>query len=199
MEFCIFAVLRLCRELSDRRLVPEYLTIAHVRSKLPPTMKRFVGREPQFGADVDEFALNAENADLRLLNHDPCLNQLLLDSCEESLANRNRREDRLRTKVENALAVRLPHGTTNAKEIARDLGMSERTLSRKLAEEGTNFTKVLQQLRVALATHRLSNQDLQISQIAWLLGFSNVSAFTHAVKHWTGKTPSQLRASAASG
>jgi AraC-like DNA-binding protein len=71
--------------------------------------------------------------------------------------------------------------------------MSERTLGRKLADEGLNFTQILQQLRRDLAVRYLDDRRLQISKIAWLLGFHEVSAFTHACKRWTGKTPSQLR------
>jgi AraC-like DNA-binding protein len=73
------------------------------------------------------------------------------------------------------------------------LGMSERTLARKLADEGLNFTEILQQLRRDLAVRYLDDRKLHVSKIAWLLGFHEVSAFTHAFKGWTGKTPSQIR------
>jgi AraC-like DNA-binding protein len=76
--------------------------------------------------------------------------------------------------------------------------MSKRTLSRKLSDEGLNFTEVLQQLRRDLADRYLDDPKLHISKIAWLLGFNEVSAFTHAFKRWTGKTPSQIRTTAAS-
>jgi AraC-like DNA-binding protein len=82
--------------------------------------------------------------------------------------------------------------------VARSLGMSKRTLARKLSDEGLNFTDVLQQLRRDLAVRYLDDSQLHISKIAWLLGFSEVSAFTHAFKRWTGNTPSQIRTPAAS-
>ena len=90
----------------------------------------------------------------------------------------------------------LPHGRLSVKDVARSLGMSERTLARKLSDEGLNFTEVLQQLRHDLAVRYLNDRNLHISKIAWLLGFQEVSTFTHAFKRWTGKTPSQVRASA---
>ena len=83
-------------------------------------------------------------------------------------------------------------------DVARSLGMSKRTLARKLSDEGLNFTEVLQQLRRDLAVRYLDDPKLHISKIAWLLGFNEVSAFTHAFKRWTGKTPSQMRTTAVS-
>ena len=75
--------------------------------------------------------------------------------------------------------------------------MSERTLGRKLADEELNFTQILQQLRRDLAVRYLGDRKLHVSKIAWLLGFNEVSAFTHTFKRWTGKTPSQMRTAAA--
>jgi AraC-like DNA-binding protein len=75
--------------------------------------------------------------------------------------------------------------------------MSERTLARKLSDEGLNFTEILQELRRDLAARYLDDHKLHISKIAWLLGFNEVSSFTHTFKRWTGKTPSQMRTAAA--
>jgi AraC-like DNA-binding protein len=75
--------------------------------------------------------------------------------------------------------------------------MSERTLARKLSDEGLNFTEILQELRRDLATRYLDDRKLHVSKIAWLLGFNEVSAFTHAFKRWTGKTPSEMRTASA--
>jgi AraC-like DNA-binding protein len=75
--------------------------------------------------------------------------------------------------------------------------MSERTLARKLSDEGLNFTEILQQLRHDLAVRYLDDRKLHVSKIAWLLGFNEVSAFTHAFKRWTGKAPRQMRTAVA--
>jgi AraC-like DNA-binding protein len=117
-----------------------------------------------------------------------------LKYCEAALANRRDDVSQLRTKVENAISSLLPHGRVRARDIARTLGMSERTLGRRLADEGLNFAEVLQHLRRDLAIRYLDNRKFHVSKIAWLLGFQQVSAFTHACKRWTGKTPSQMRA-----
>jgi AraC-like DNA-binding protein len=92
-----------------------------------------------------------------------------------------------------AISSVLPHGRVLVNDVARSLAMSERTLARKLSDEGLNFTEILQQLRRDLAVRYLDDRKLHVSKIAWLLGFHEVSAFTHAFKRWTGKTPRQMR------
>ena len=103
----------------------------------------------------------------------------------------------LRTRVENAISSVLPHGRVLVEDIARSLGMSKRTLARRLSDEGLNFTEILQQLRCDLAVRYLDDRKLHVSKIAWLLGFHEVSAFTHACKRWTGKTPREMRTAGA--
>ena len=145
---------------------------------------------------AERLALN-ENA--RELPHvDPYLNNLLLKYCEAALTDRRGNISQLRTRVENAISSLLPHGRAVVDDVARSLGMSKRTLARRLLDEGLTFTEVLQQLRRDLAVRYLDDPKLHISKIAWLLGFNEVSAFTHAYKRWTGKTPSQMRATAVS-
>jgi AraC-like DNA-binding protein len=148
----------------------------------------------EFGADADEFDLNADARGLPLIHADSYLNELLLKSCEAALADRKGEMSQLRTRVENAISSLLPHRRVLAEDVARSLGMSERTLARKLADEGLNFTEILHQLRRDLAIRYLDDRKLHVSKIAWLLGFQEVSAFTHAFKRWTtGKTPSKMR------
>ena len=156
-------------------------------------MARFVGTKVQFGADTDEFSLNVDARELPLIHSDNHLNDLLLKYCESALAHRRGDRSQLRAKVENAISSLLPHGRVLVEDVSRSLGMSERTLGRKLADEGLNFTEILEQLRRDLAVRYLDDHKLHVSKIAWLLGFHEVSAFTHAFKRWTGKTPSQMR------
>src|SRR5215475_6433490 len=193
IEFCMFGLLRICRLLTGQNLVPQHFSIAHHRSGSTSEMARFVGTEVKFAADRDELALNLDARELPLIHSDPYLNDLLLKHCEAALANRRGDKSQLRTRVENAISSLLPHGRVLVEDIARSLGMSERTLARKLSDEGLNFTEILQHLRRDLAVRYLDDRKLHVSKIAWLLGFHEVSAFTHAFKRWTGKTPSQMR------
>ena len=109
------------------------------------------------------------------------------------MAQRPMTRGALESKVENAIAPLLPHCRTSAGEIARQLGMSQRTFARRLASEGLTFRELLETLREKLARKYLSDPALPISEIAWLLGYQEVSAFTHAFKRWTGKTPREAR------
>ena len=102
----------------------------------------------------------------------------------------------VRMSVENAVTPLLPHGTARADIVAKKLGMSERTLARRLAEEGMTFIKVVQELKATLARHYLAEGTMPISKIAWLLGFEEPSSSSHACKRWTGKTPRELRLAA---
>jgi AraC-like DNA-binding protein len=72
-------------------------------------------------------------------------------------------------------------GSHKVSEIARRLGVSQRTFARRLSSEGLTFSGVLESLRSSLAERYLTDADLSISQIARLLGYQEVSAFTHAV------------------
>jgi AraC-like DNA-binding protein len=89
--------------------------------------------------------------------------------------------------------VLLPHGKAQIREVAPKLGLSQRTLSRRLAAEGLTFAQVRQTLRADLADRHLADKDLSISKIAWLLGYQDVSGFSNAFKRWTGKAPRAMR------
>jgi AraC-like DNA-binding protein len=130
-----------------------------------------------------------------LVDPDPHLNKILLKVCEESLNARKRNTAAFRTTVENTLSTLLPHGQAHADAVAKKLGMSERTLARRLAEEGVTFNEVLQELKASLATRYLEEDGMPISKIAWLLGFEEASSFSHACRRWTGKSPRELRRS----
>jgi AraC-like DNA-binding protein len=99
----------------------------------------------------------------------------------------------LQVAVENAIAPLLPHGQTTFDEVARKLVVSRRTLARRLKAEGLSFGEVLKQLRLDLAKRYLSEADVSISQVAWLVGFQSLAAFSHSCKRWTGMSRKALR------
>ena len=131
-----------------------------------------------------------------MVNADPYLNRVLLAICEEAYARRATSRGSVRTRVENEIAALLPHGKARAASIATRLGMSQRTLARHLAEEGTSFSGMLTEIRRDLADRYLKDESLSISQIAWLLGFQDLGAFSHAFKRWNGTAPRNAAARA---
>ena len=197
IEFCMFAIIRICRVLTGQHLVPQHFLLSHHRPEATPEMARFVGTKVEFGAETDEFALNADALKLPLVHSDTYLNDLLLKNCEAALTDRRTDLSPFRTKIENAISSLLPHGRVSVREVARSLGISERTLARRLSDEGLAFSAILQDLKRDLAVRYLDDPNLHVSKIAWLLGYQEVGAFTHAFKRWTGKTPSEMRRAAA--
>jgi AraC-like DNA-binding protein len=196
IEYLLTAVIRTCRQLTNRDLRPRHVRMVHRHSQAAPELNAFLGCEVAFGSDADEIVFSKNVAELPVVSGDPYLNSLLVKYCEEALSERAAARGSLRRDLENAIALLLPHGKAQADEIAAQLGMSRRTLGRRLASEGLTFASVLADLRIDLAKRQLQDGSLAISQIAWLLGYREVSAFTHAFKRWTGKTPREVRTAA---
>jgi AraC-like DNA-binding protein len=193
VEFWMTALVRVCRQLTGLRLLPVHVRFAHSRERRPPEFAEFFGHDIEFGAAVDEVAFAKRVRNLPVVSADPYLNKLLVKYCEEALAC-GRGQGTFRASVENTLVPLLPHGTIRAGDIARRLGVSQRTFARRLASEGLTFTGVLESLRYDLANRYLAEESLPISELAWLLGYQEVGAFSHAFKRWTGKTPREARA-----
>jgi AraC-like DNA-binding protein len=195
IEFLMTALIRLCRQLTGLCLAPTRVGITHRRSNQGgPELAAYFGRNIDFGARADELTFAERVKDMTVTSADPYLNELLLANCEQALAHRPTNRGAFRAAVENAIVPLLPHGKVRAPQIATRLGLSQRTSARRLASEGATFSEVLESLRGDLARQYLSNPDLSISRIAWLLGYQEVSAFTHAFKRWSGKTPREARA-----
>jgi AraC-like DNA-binding protein len=195
IEFFVTTVLRLCRQLVGRRLSPSRVKLVHRRTQLPRAVKILFGCDVVFGSDSDEMIFPQLAKSLPIANADPFLNSLLVKYCDEALSQRRGRAGTWRLRVENAIAPLLPHGQADMPGVAQRLGMSQRTLARRLDSEGLKFVEVVDSLRFDLAKRYLREPDVQIAQVAWLLGYRESSAFNHAFKRWTGKSPKQVRAS----
>jgi AraC-like DNA-binding protein len=189
IEAWITAIVRCCREITGRGLQPIDVRIIHQRIPESSEIDGFFGRTAEFGADKDEVSFAAEAAKLPIANADRYLHRLLVAYCEDILAHRKARLGAPQADVENALAVLLPHGKIRIENVAQKLGVSPRTLRRKLVAEGVTFAGILEDLRFALAKHYLAEQELSISRIAWMLGYAEVSAFSHAFRRWSGRAP----------
>lgn len=193
MESFVTIVVRLCRQLTGRHLLPTRIELAHRRSVVPSEIRSFFGCEVVFGADADEIHFSPDTAQLPIAGADMHLNKLLIKYCEEALSKRRVKAKNWRSSVENFLAQLLPHGQATVSEVSRRLGVSERTLMRRLDAEGVTFAGVLDELRFELAKRYLKEPQLPISRTAWLLGYRDPSAFSHAFKRWSGLSPRQVR------
>lgn len=195
IEFLTFVLLRLCRHCVGQRIMPLGASFIHHRSGDIGEVQRRLGCEVQFDAHADELRFDSAVLALPLVGEDHFLNELMVESCEEALEGSYLSASAFCTVVENAIAPLLPHGEARAKTISRSLGLSERTFARRLSAEGLTFAELLDQLRRELAVRYLEEPDIQVSQVAWLLGFHHPSAFSHACNRWFGKSPSAYRRS----
>jgi AraC-like DNA-binding protein len=189
IEFFITILLRVCQKLSGLSSAPLQVKLMHHRSRLPSEFKRLFGEHVAFACDADEVVYPSSFASAPSNNADPYLNALLVRYCEEAAAERRRNSTTWQLKVENAIVPLLPHGHARISKIAAGLGVSRRTLARRLAAEGLTFRKVLDSLRFDLARRYLREKELPISEITWLLGYCETSALNHAFKRWTGGAP----------
>ena len=191
---CFMTILiRLCRQLTGHRVLPSRVRLTHQRNNDSSEFVEFFGGNVDFGDLVDEIAFAPAIRQMPVVSADPYLNKFLIAHFEEMLSGRPKTRGSFQSSVENAIVPILPHGKARVSDIARRLGISQRSLARRLALEGQTFSNVLEGLRSNLAENYLADEDLSISQIAWLLGYKEVSALTHAFKRWTGKTPRQAR------
>jgi len=195
IEFSFATFIRACREITKLRLTPNHVRFVHRRS-LPAGMSSFFGCEVEFGAEIDQVTFSRSILGTTVASADPYLNKLLINQYEDVLSHRKLNRNAFALTVENAIVPLLPHGKANARDVARKLGMTQRTLARHLASEGLTFVGMLKELRMDLAKRDLADRDLSISQIAWLLGYKDVSSFTHAFRRWTGDSPSASRQAA---
>jgi AraC-like DNA-binding protein len=96
----------------------------------------------------------------------------------------------VRGQVERLLLPALHKGDIGADRIAARMGLSRRTLARRLKAEGTGFAQVLDALRHRMALHYLESRKVSVNETAYLVGFSESAAFSRAFKRWTGRNPS---------
>jgi len=197
IECLLTVVIRMCREMTGRPVAPSRVSLVHRRRAGNfSELAAFFGCDVEFGAIVDELVFPPSIANIPIVSADPYLNKVLIANCEEALSRHPLKRGPFRSVVENAIAPLLPHGNAHASEIASRCGLSPRTFVRRLTSESLTFSEVLNDLRRDLAAQYLADRGLSISQIAWLLGYQEVSAFTVAFKRWTGKTPREARLAA---
>ena len=102
-------------------------------------------------------------------------------------------EDTYSARVRSSLIELLPAGEGSIDNVASKLGLSKRTLQRKLKEEDTTFQKQLNHTRELLARHYLRNPDMTSDDIEYLLGYQDLNSFIRAFNIWTGMTISEYK------
>jgi len=131
-----------------------------------------------------------------LPNADTSLFDLLTQHAEALLAarRRERQEPEILSEARQAIVMLLARDGATLAGVAEAIAMAPRTLQRRLSEAGTTFQQVLDSTRKSLAADYIGQPDLSLTEIAFLLGFSEQSGFSHAFRDWYGQSPASYRA-----
>jgi AraC-like DNA-binding protein len=144
-----------------------------------------------FGRAAHRLVFRASTLELPLVTADPVAMQLARAQCDRELAALAEGGSFL-GKV-RALIAGGDHGTRPLDEVARSLHVSPRTLKRRLADQGTSFSAMLESVRHQRALLLLENRQLGLADVAGRLGYSDAANFTRAFRRWTGQTPAAYR------
>ncbi|MCW8931830.1 MAG: AraC family transcriptional regulator [Gammaproteobacteria bacterium] len=149
--------------------------------------------QPEFSASSDSITFSMEDIRKKL----PSANHIFAEMMDQSIIKAlNKLEtDNIVSQVKSVVLEQLSCGKVTEEDISGHLNMSKRKLQLKLADENVRFKSLLDEIRSNLAKEYLIEQKLCLSEIAFLLGFSEVSSFSRAFKRWTGVSPGQYKKS----
>ena len=187
-------VMSLLRMNYQRDLAPILLYIRHSRPDCVGKFYEYFQCPINFGADHTRLTLPIDVADELL----PGNNEELAAFSDQLIARyiKSLSEHNLITRVKKAIVGYLPSGEATVDKAALDLYMSTRTLQRSLQQEGSSFHGLLNEARMELAMDYVTDPKMDLTEIAFLLGFSEQSSFSRSFKRWTGKSPAQQRKAA---
>lgn len=141
----------------------------------------------------DVLVLRASDMDLPFVTHNDALFELLAPQFEGKLKATSAKPN-TPDQVKWVLRRLLSGSRPDIGMVAKELGMSERTLQRRITEEGTTFRDLLNDTRRELVREYLGDDAMQITEVAFLVGFENTNSFYRAFRTWEGKTPAEWRA-----
>ncbi len=190
-EYAIGLTVAMSRVIGRPRSEP-----TEARFRCPPPERaadyeRILGLPVRFDAGEDGVAFPLSMMDGVNPAADAALRQVLERHAADQLA-RLPTHTGLPERVRACIVSMLPLGNPTAERVAGQLGMSNRTLRRRLHDEGAPFKQILDDVRTELARHYLAKEKRTIDEVAYLVGFSDPSAFTKAFRRWTGQTPASF-------
>ena len=172
----------------------------------PPLEVQFVHDEPgyaaeyervfeapvRFGAECNAIVIRRGRLFAPMLRANPDIARAF-EVHAERIIERLEKSEGLIGMVRRQLLDQLPRGSISMPAIAESQRMAVATLRRRLRDEGTTFESVLEDVRRSLATEYLKDPELNLTEVAFLLGYGNVTSFTRAFQRWTGTTPAFYR------
>ena len=151
------------------------------------------GAQLRWGGAAHRAIFPAALLDLPIPQANKALLPLLQRHADELLQARHPRDTGIVAQVRQRISARLGQGAVKLADVADDLHLSTRTLQRRLMDAGVAFQTLLDATRHELACHYLAHSDMPITEVGYLLGYQEPSAFHHAFKQWQGVGPGQYR------
>jgi len=146
-----------------------------------------------FSQDVNLLKFKASILEQKAAHAEPRLFEVLEEHLAEVMSTQVDDDD-LVAKVGNAIAQALSNGVPSIDDVASTLFMTKRTLQRRLADEGVLYNEFADEIRRKLALQYVKNTRMPLTEVAFLLGYSHISAFSRAFKRWMGQSPIDYRA-----
>ncbi|MDU8946212.1 AraC family transcriptional regulator [Ovoidimarina sediminis] len=197
-EATLASAISIAREVATGPVVP---LAVHARHDAPARIdahRRYFGCDVTFGSDRDAILFASETLDRPNRLGDEGLTAYLTGLLDAAIGDLPGRAT-LREEVRDWVTRDLSEGAPRMEDIARRMGLSVRSLHRRLAAEGLSFQDVLAETRRDVAAGLLREGRYGLAEIAFLTGFAEQSAFTRAFKRWTGRTPAAYRREAGGG
>jgi AraC-like DNA-binding protein len=194
-EFAVGTTAKLCRAFLGGGWLPVTACFRHAAPAETALHRRTFGRDPEFGAAFDGLILRRSDLDMR----SPRLLDPSLRRHAEALVERlpSRQIESVAERVARQIRSRLAEGDADLAGVARALGLTPRTLQRRLQAEGIVFSQLLDGVRGDLAKTYLAERSLPLGHVAARLGYADGSAFTRWFAEQFGEPPSRWRESRA--
>ena len=151
------------------------------------------GCRVKFKAPRNAIVFRTADLDRPFISYNAELLAMLGGQLERELAERKVWQTTVAARVKWILMRLLGGQSADLGEVAKDLGMSNRTLQRRITSEGTSFRRLVRDARYELAKHYLLDPSLDLAETAYLLGYEDPNSFFRAFREWVGTTPSEWR------
>ena len=174
---------------------PQRVEFCHAAPAEVQDYEEFFGCDVLFGRPANRLLYAGTVRELTVPNASEELLLLLSERANRLLESLSQRSG-IAARIASLMATQLNNSVPDKALIAAQLGMSERTLQRRLREEGTTYQEILENTRHYLARELLRNTALSLTDVAVQLGFAEPSAFYRAFRKWEGTTPGQYRGNA---
>jgi len=189
-EFSVALSLRLARDATAAHLIPVEVLFAHEAPADPMEHREFFRSPVHFSSGVNGMVFSDADGARVLQAADPQLASVIQKRLDRSLDKLDRPADAsTAARVRRLLIDGMGQEKRSVETIGREMGLSARTLSRRLVEEGTSFRIIQDQVRHQLAMALLSDASVSIAEVAFFLGYSEPAPFHRSFKRWTGTTP----------